>query len=332
MGISTSQVVCATAMVAAILILMGCSSWTQTTGTVLIRTPDNDGYQPEQPARSTAAAHLTYAALSANVYERKHEPVPNQTPLDQLAKLSCKEVVWPVTIKNWTRWWDFPDAQLKERLHDASMHVEIWENLIDDPQIVIAFEGTVFTSRDHWKANLRWFLRFLPRYEDHYTIAAKAIAEAFHKVVAASPHKYAYDPSSSSLKLLDGRNVRIVATGHSLGGGLAQQFAYAFVQPATPPAGPKVSEVFAFDPSPVTGWFSTANPPRDYNAKGLRINRVFEHGEILAYLRTFTSNISLRKADPGFWLYRYNVERSADIVGSHSMQQLACGLAKEVSE
>ena len=317
-------------MIASILGLIGCSSWTQTPNTVLVRSPGNDEYQAEQDSGKTATEHLVYAAISANVYERKHEPTPNQTPLDQLARLSCQNVVWPVTVKNWTRWWSFPDATLKKSLHEASMHVEVWENLIDNPQIVIAFEGTVFTSRDHWKANLRWLLRFLPKYEDHYTIASKAIATAFHKVISESPEKYIFDPNSSSLKLKDGRSVPIIATGHSLGGGLAQQFAYAFLQTTTPPAGPKVNEVFAFDPSPITGWFSSENPPRDYNARGLRINRIFEHGEILAYLRIFTSNIYLRKADPAFWIYRYNVEQSADLVGSHSMQNLVCGLAKAV--
>lgn len=319
-------------VIIAIVGLMGCSSWTQKSDTVLVRGPDDRGYQAEQKAGNTASAHLVYAALSANVYMRKHESSSDQTRLDQLANIACNDVVWPVKIENWTRWPNFPNATLKSALHNSSMHVEVWENLVDDPQIVVVFEGTVFTSRDHWKANLRWFLRFLPKYEDHYTIASKAIGAAVHKVISESPKRYIFDPTSSSLKLNDGRNVRIVATGHSLGGGLAQQFSYAFLQDANPPTGPKVEEVFAFDPSPVTGWFSTQNPPRDYNAKGLRINRIFEHGEVLAYLRLFTSNIYLSKADPVIWIYRYNVKESADIVSSHSMNQLTCSLAKFVSK
>lgn len=319
-------------VITAILGLIGCSTWTQTLNTVLVRSPDDNEYQAERNAGDTAATHLIYAALSSNVYMRNHEASSGQTRLDQLAKISCKDVIWPVMIKNWSRWQNFPDSTLADTLHNAGMHVEVWENLVDDPQIVVVFEGTVFTSRDHWKANLRWFLRFLPKYEDHYTIASKAIGSAVHKVISGSPERYTFDSNSSSLKLSDGRNVRIIATGHSLGGGLAQQFSYSFLQTADPPTGPKVDEVFAFDPSPVTGWFSTQNPPRDYNAKHLRINRIFEHGEVLAYLRIFTSNIYLRKANPAIWIYRYNVKVSADIVGSHSMQQLVCGLAKSAAK
>jgi len=69
---------------------------------------------------------------------------------------------------------------------------------------------------------------------------------------------------------------RIVAVGHSLGGGLAQHVAYA---------NPKIRTAYAFDPSFVVG--ST-----DFNLLGLPIYRegrnfdyVYEHGEILALLR-----------------------------------------------
>lgn len=69
------------AIVASILGLIGCSSWTQTPNTVLVQSPDNNDYQAEQDSGNTAAAHLIYAALSANVYERTHKPTSNQTPL-----------------------------------------------------------------------------------------------------------------------------------------------------------------------------------------------------------------------------------------------------------
>lgn len=310
--------------------LISCTTWKQTLNTVLVRGPSTDGYLAEQAAATTATAHLPYAVLSANVYGRTHEQPVRQSNLDDLVKRPCKEIAWPVSMPNWQRWWAFPDDDLRKVLHGANMHVEVWEDLSANPQIVIAFEGTVFTSRDHWKANLRWFLRFIPKYKDQYTVASKAIAEAFHKVISQSTQKYSYDPNSSSLRLSDGRPVRIVTTGHSLGGGLAQQFAYAFVQPSNPPTGPRINEVFAFDASPVTGWFSTSNPPRDYNATDLRINRIVEHGEVLAYLRIFTSNLALRASNPEMWIYRYNFEVSPDIIGSHSMQKIACGIANSI--
>lgn len=316
------------AIAASAMTLTGCASWWQKTGTVLERTPASDGYLPEKPASETAAQHLLYAVLSAGVYERTHSVPAGTTQLSELGNLPCQNVKWPIQPPNWNRWWNFPDDSLRNSLHEANMHVEVWETEGDDPRIVIVFEGTVFTSADHWKANLRWFLRFFPKTEDQYTVASKAVASAFHKALTQSPSRYRYSPNEGALTLHNGKRVRIIATGHSLGGGLAQQFAYAFPQEANPPAGPKVDEVFAFDTSPVTGWYSTPNPPRDYNATGLRVNRIFEHGEILAYVRLFTSNLAARTDNPKFWIYRYNFAKSADLLGSHSMATLSCELAR----
>jgi pimeloyl-ACP methyl ester carboxylesterase len=45
------------------------------------------------------------------------------------------------------------------------------------------------------------------------------------------------------------RDADIFSTGHSLGGGLAQQFAYSLPENA---GVPRVKKVFAFDPSPAS--------------------------------------------------------------------------------
>ena len=312
--------------------LFGCASWWQEPNTVLRKTPSSNGYLPEEPASKWAAMHLPYAAMSANVYERLHTQSVSTHTLDDLSRVPCSEIKWPVSIKNWTRWWNFPDETLRKTLHDSNMHVEVWEKLDIEPEIVIVFEGTVFTSKDHWKANLRWFLRFLPKYQDQYIIASESIAAAFHKIISSTPDKYNYDASSGQLRLANGKPIKLTTTGHSLGGGLAQQFAYAFPQNATPPQGPKINQVFAFNASPVTGWFSTPNPPRDYNATGLEVYRVFEHGEILAYIRIFTSNLASKTEHPKFSIYRFNFAKSPDVIGSHSMASLACGLARAAGE
>lgn len=319
-------------LLATVSITSGCATWWQKTNTVLIRSPQTDAYSSEQAAKSSATLHLPYAILSANVYERTHGEKPTESQGADLFAQSCNKMAWPVGMQHWSRLFAFPDASLRKTLHSSNMHVEVWENRSATPELVIVFEGTVFTSRDHWKANLRWFLKFVPRYEDQYTVAADAVALAFHRFLLNSPDRYVYDPASSTLKLPDGRPVRIIATGHSLGGGLAQLFAYSLHQENKPPSGPRVNEVFAFDPSPVTGWFSAPNPPRDYNASGLRINRIFEHGEVLAYLRIFTSNIVIRRENPAIWIYRYNLENNANIISGHSMSKLACDLAAAAQE
>ena len=80
-----------------------------------------------------------------------------------------------------------------------------------------------------------------------------------------------------------GPSIKLVSTGHSLGGGLAQQFAYAHCVDARVP---RVSKVYAFDPSPVTGFFSVKRAVRNINRKHLRIDRIYERGEILAIVRS----------------------------------------------
>ena len=61
----------------------------------------------------------------------------------------------------------------------------------------------------------------------------------------------------------------IYSTGDALGGGLAQQLAYAL--PPHPDV-PHVSEVYAFDPSPVTGYLTVKRAECDTNKIGRRIS------------------------------------------------------------
>jgi pimeloyl-ACP methyl ester carboxylesterase len=83
---------------------------------------------------------------------------------------------------------------------------------------------------------------------------------------------------------------QIVAVGHSLGGGLAQQAAYM---------DPRIRQVYAFDPSIVTG-SSDAHVRRVWsqNVPGLKIERIYEHGEFLAYLRFLQRNFRLHRMQP----------------------------------
>jgi hypothetical protein len=58
---------------------------------------------------------------------------------------------------------------------------------------------------------------------------------------------------------------------------------------ATMTAFPRITTMTVFDPSPVTGWSSLPWKTRRQNAEGLTIDRVFEHGEVLSYVRLATS-------------------------------------------
>lgn len=145
---------------------------------------------------------------------------------------------------------------------------EVWENRKTSPRtIVFAFRGT--QSGLDWGANLRWF-RFMRSRSagDHYD----ALREECLPII-----KRYYEASSD-------RPV-IITTGHSLGGGLAQQLLYA--------ASDKVDHCIAFDSSPVTGFYDLDEEVRKQyhrlpNRSGFsqyRIIRAYERGEVLSIPR-----------------------------------------------
>jgi len=216
-------------------------------------------------------------------------------------------------------WDSFPSSDLIQEALRVGLFVEVWEKQSSPAMIAVVFRGTEFTSWKDWVSNLRWFLRFVPFHEDQYTVVSKRVGQEFvDRLVQRRP----------DLRGDGTKTVRIVAAGHSLGGGLAQHLSYSM--PLTSSDGtpaPRVSNVYAFDPSPVTGWFSVASELRTTNAARLWIDRVFEHGEILAYIRLLLSYANPPSAaHPSVQEIRYNFVQSANPFSSHSMRLLACAL------
>jgi pimeloyl-ACP methyl ester carboxylesterase len=108
----------------------------------------------------------------------------------------------------------------------------------------------------------------------------------------------------------------ITAVGHSLGGGLAQQAAYA---------DGRIRLVFAFDPSFVTAYSDTPALSA-INSRGLKIDRVYEHGEILAYARFLQRQILPASAcDPQIRTVRFNLLDGVPIV-QHNMAAITARL------
>ena len=264
--------------------LAGC----QANNEALVREPGLRLYNPPVPAETLTRTTWEYAALSEIAYNRNDKKYKNC----QRSKLIARE--------KWEKWDDFPSPQLREKAKKSGLHVEVWETK-DHSTGVVAFRGTEASFKD-WFSNLRWFI---PRRKDQYTLVAQEVGQEFVEIFSQRP-------------LADRTQTTIIATGHSLGGGLAQHFAYSLPGASSQI---RVARVYAFDPSPVTGWWSIDDTDqRDSNAKGLKIDRVFEHGEALAYIRLLLSYVN----PPSVWEIRYNFIDTWNPFKNHSMMRLAC--------
>lgn len=321
--------------------LSGCASFTQDAHEVLVRDPTVGKYESPVSAVPHARRHWVYAAMSDFAYEiarvRSFEDKGREFPTKDAATevKACGGNEPPKVPEEWIRWQNFPSGELSSVMRKRGLFIVVYEREAPPREIVVVFEGTNFTELPDWGANLRWFLRFIPGYVDHYTLTAREVSNEFFHRIRSQSEKYQVSESEENLRSVGGDTIKIVSTGHSLGGGLAQHFAYTFKQSSKASVGPRVSEVYAFDPSPVTGWVSAEDPPRSHNAKGLIINRIFEHGEILAYVRLLTSRLVRlvgSTENPSIYEYRYNFDPKANIVRNHSMRSLACGLFKAASD
>jgi hypothetical protein len=329
------------------MVLSGCAALYQNHSTSLIREPGSYFYGDPLPVDQVARKYWEYATIAGLAYPGDELPdqtacatakisgmpkteTPNLTDKDVQALGSKKfsKITETLHDLDWRKWPDFPDGKLYDRMKNLDLYVTVWERKSSNrTTVVVAFKGTDFWSWQDWNSNLRWFTRLIPGNIDQYDEVVDDFGPAFIKA-------YKEHVAISQEKDTD----VIYATGHSLGGGLAQQFAYALPlnDPQAPPSErvPRVSRVYAFDPSPVTGYYSVPEHIRDVNelglpneAKGLEIGRILEKGEILSYLRGIVSLVYFPSGkDPAIEGVRFNLFPSLNPIESHSIDELACKL------
>ncbi len=289
----------------------------QTPAEVVIRNPGDRFLSAPLPVAPFAQRHWQFAWASLAAYagtpagvkrarrdaleeaKRPDRTTPDGTPL------AYRDPVPVLEQAGWSRWPAFGASSVWQQIDNAHLRVEVWESAARGA-VAVAFGGTVFDNAKDWLSNLRWFI---PYHDDEYTQVVRTFAPAF-----AEEYKRRFASSSRPV---------LFSTGHSLGGGLAQQFAYAL---PIDPSGivPRISEVYAFDPSPVTGFFSIARELREANTRELSIDRIYERGEILALVRSLLSLIESPTAQhPAIAATRYSLFYGWNPIADHSMVQLA---------
>lgn len=331
---SGPRTIFALASTSALAVLGGCAAIHQTSQEVTIREPGSRMLGPPQPVQPEARRDLEFAWLSETAYQKTaagqkalakdNEALASAGAASAPAaaavpgKSGCPDSEQSLQTAGWQPWSGFPDDGLLEKIKRYHLRIEVWTRA-EPAAVAVAFGGTVFNNENDWLSNLRWFLPkwFLAGHPDEYSETVQQFGPAF--VAEFKRRAESGDPDWAFLK-----HATLYSTGHSLGGGLAQQFAYALPLDA---GVPRVSKVFAFDPSPVTGFYSVEPAIRDVNRQALAIDRIYERGEILAIVRSLTSFfVQPSTSAPAIRGVRYSLFPSANPISGHSMSTLACKL------
>ena len=294
----------------ALLIVVCRPAFRQKPDEVVTREPGCRFLGQTKPAQPEAAIDLDYALLSQAAYGDIERSIAGKGE----SSVDAKKIL---ESEGWSLWPDFPTKDLQAQMDAVHLRAEVWTNRTKG-RVVVAFGGTVFSNWKDWKSNLHWFNPFQ---HDEYTLTVSKFGPQFADSFIGRKGQ----PGWEFLQ-----DASIYSTGHSLGGGLAEEFAYSL--PLDRPGVPRVTKVYAFDPSPVTGFLSVTSATRKENKTNLEIDRIYERGEVLAILRSITSVIHKPPAaNPKVRQVRYNLFGNdrfglTNSIAGHSIEQLSAKL------
>jgi len=287
---------------------------------VVVRHPGERFLSAPLPIAPYATRHWEFAWLSLAAYgatpaARKRSARAARATRARAApggtSLAPRDPVAVLEAAGWIRWPPFGTPAIWQQIDDAHLRVEVWENPAN-AAVAVAFGGTVLGNEKDWLSDLRWFI---PDPNDEYTQVVRIFVGPF-----CAEYRRRFPAA---------RRPALYSTGHSLGGGLAQQFAYGL---PLEDGVPRVAAVYAFDPSPVTGYFSVPRTLRDENKRNLFIDRVYERGEILALVRSLLNLIYEPPAqDPAIRSVRYSLFYGWNPLADHSIVQLADKIDRAVA-
>lgn len=291
-------------------LLSGCDGVSQAPDKAVIWI-GNDRQPDMYEAQPFAREYLPYALLSARAYDNPGKDGKLPTPsvkLGDLKKDPDVKIDPEVWLQDWYQieGWVSPTECPKDIgscLLSEGLGVQLWGRLRPGQRVcdefVIAFRGTDFDSADDWIANFRWLTRVLP-FHDQYNQVQRLMPD----IMARMKKEPCYRSSTP-----------VAVTGHSLGGGLAQLAAYSE---------PRIRRGYVFDPSSVTGFYMVPEAIRDCSRQGLKIDRVYERNEILAYLRFVMKLLyTVDHQNPQIQSVRFNVASQQRSITQHSILILA---------
>jgi hypothetical protein len=239
-----------------------------------------------KPSSDFAALYVPYAMMATTAYADANVLTPNHCP--DTGRLAVRQpgdsdetLAFNRTVHGWVaylnrRGWHCrfgvvgslpcPPRLGADCKPVGGLGFHVWRRMQGGAcrEAVIAFRGTDRNDRGDWTSNFRFLHRLVPRFDQYDQVRTH-----IRRVIA-------------QVKRSGCSGALFVATGHSLGGGLAQQAAYA---------DGTIRYVYAFDSSPVTGIFDVSALLRERNVQGLGIDRAYEAGEILVLPRILIENI-----------------------------------------
>jgi hypothetical protein len=247
------------------------------------------GSQPfeQAKARDYAALYTPYAMMATAAYTDKFGLDSNHCPDWKLLAYAPKDgsaddPEFRSTVRDWIKdlngrgWFChsgvFGSLECPTRLPGCQpvggLEYHIWRRMkgLACLEVAIAFRGSDKNDRGDWISNFRWLYRLAPKF-DQYAQVQTHIRHIVEQIKQGCG---------------GGNDTQFVSTGHSLGGGLAQQAAYA---------DHSIRYVYGFDPSPVTGFFDVSAMLRERTTQGLGVDRAYEYGEILMLPRLLVENI-----------------------------------------